>query len=710
MTISVRPHIATFAALFVLTAAAFACSEATKPSGTDVFAYPTSDASDSAVAEDVTGEDDADVGGVVEPEPCESDGMWGCACKSNDECLAGYCVEAEQGLVCSRKCIETCPKDWKCVQAGDTSDLAYVCVPKYTTLCRPCSDHGDCGQVGVDKGTNKCIEHIGAKGFVDGSFCGIACDIEEAGDCPSGFNCLTVSLPGEATVGQCFPESGECTCSASEVAQKLSTSCERSNEFGTCAGTRTCTVDGLTLCNVQAPEVEVCDGEDNDCDGLTDENDAVGCKVWYPDNDGDGFGIGEGGCQCANPGLGYAPIGGDCNDIVMAINPTGAELCDDLDNNCNGETDEAGSAGCSVFYKDKDGDKFGDPDDSACMCPSKKTADWITEAGDCDDTVFEIKPGVPEVCNGHDDDCDGKTDDENAQGCTLWYIDGDFDGYGPTELGKCLCAADLLYSVDKPGDCDDTKTDVHPTQIEVCDGVDEDCNGITDDGAAVKSCPALPNGGAACQGGKCVAGNCAPGYFDVDGNYDNGCECAADGWYGKSGGTCEQAQDLGAFGEAGSKDIKSGNVMPGEDGDWFRFDAVDTPDNPGAAGACDNFHVRVRFLINPGDQFVIDLYRGSCAGAAQICKGEVDTGWTVKFYGPPFGPATAAANPKGKDLPSPEPPPAGECKCAGGEGLPGMNTCSDNSAPFFVRVSRKAGLVPTCDFYQLEITNGVYSP
>jgi hypothetical protein len=458
--------------------------------------------------------------------------------------------------------------------------------------------------------------------------------------------------------------------------------------------------------------MEVCDAEDNDCDSKTDEDEAVGCKVYFPDNDGDNFGIGDGICLCESPGTAHAAVGGDCNDIVTDINPSKPEVCDDVDNNCNGETDESGSAGCEVFYRDKDADGFGDPDDTACLCPSKKSSDWIENGGDCDDSDYNVKPGLPEKCNGGiDDNCNGKTDEVNAEGCQLWFIDSDGDGYGPSDQGKCLCAATVLHKVQKSGDCNDTNDKIHPTVKEVCNGIDEDCNGTTDDGQAVESCPPVAMGNPACEQGKCTAGKCKSGFYDVDGDYGNGCECQADQWHGKQGGACEAAIDVGAFGEGGSKDIKSGNVTPDEGGDWYKFNAVDSGDTPLAGqGICDNFHVRARFLINPNNQFRLDLYRGSCAGVANICTGATDSSWTVKFYGKPYGPATAMGVAKGKVVPSPDPLPAGECKCAGGEGLPGMNTCSDNSAWYFVRVFRAPGVAPTCDFYQIEISNGTYSP
>ncbi len=165
------------------------------------------------------------------------------------------------------------------------------------------------------------------------------------------------------------------------------------------------------------------------------------------------------------------------------------------------------------------------------------------------------------------------------------------------------------------------------------------------------------------------------------------------------------------MGDGGSKVIVSGNVMPGEAGDWFKFKAVDGPD----VGDCDSFHVRVRLLKNPGQAFIVDLYRGGCAGANQVCKDQTDTSWTTSYYGKPYGPQAKPGQGSGAVTKSPQPLPAGECKCstkkgASGPGQPGMNVCQDNTAMFYARVALKAGAKPSCDYYKLEISNGSYKP
>ncbi|HAN32204.1 MAG TPA: hypothetical protein DCQ06_11450 [Myxococcales bacterium] len=634
---------------------------------------------------------------------CEFEGQWGCPCKTSDDCDSGYCIEGEDGYVCSKTCIDTCPPGWLCRQAN-ANDAVFICLPRYVTLCRPCSKHADCGSQGLAR----CIPNVADNGsFVNGSFCAAACS--DAEPCPEGYDCADINLGDDAPTKQCVPTSGECSCSQTEVNLSATTSCSRNNEFGTCKGSRTCSEAGLTLCDATAPSAEICDGFDNDCDGQTDEVDAAGCTLYYPDNDGDGAGIGEGQCLCQNPGPGYAVVAGDCNDVVKDINPAAKEVCNDLDDNCINGTDEPGASGCTVYYKDKDGDGFGDPDDATCVCPSKVTPELISKGGDCKDDNVAVKPTAVESCNGGiDDNCNGETDEEGANGCQLYYVDKDKDGFGNSKTGKCLCGPTGDYLTKKGQDCEDELVDVFPGSKEKCNNIDDDCNGTTDDGDAPKTCPQTAGAEASCTAGVCGIAVCPKGYFDIDGDTKNGCECQADANFGVAGGTCKAPINVGDLGDGGSKVIVSGNVMPSESGDWYKFKAIDGPDTNG----CDTFNVRARFLKNPGATYVLDLYRGSCAGQAQMCTNETEVGWTVNFGGKnAYGVFTALGKVAGSKTPSPNPKIGGECKCstatsATGQGKPGMNLCINNTAEFWVRVHVAANKQPACVSYQVELWNG----
>jgi hypothetical protein len=149
---------------------------------------------------------------------------------------------------------------------------------------------------------------------------------------------------------------------------------------------------------------EVCDGVDQDCDGIRDDG--------FPDGDADG----------------WAPCGGDCNDANSAVNPGQAEVCNGINDNCTGGIDEG-------FDVDADG--------------------FTTCGGDCNDGSAAVHPGVTEICNGIDDNCAGGIDEG---------FDVDADGF--TTCG---------------GDCNDNNAAIRPNAVENCsNGVDDNCNNLTD--------------------------------------------------------------------------------------------------------------------------------------------------------------------------------------------------------------------------------------
>ena len=195
---------------------------------------------------------------------------------------------------------------------------------------------------------------------------------------------------------------------------------------------------------------ESCDGIDNDCDGSVDEELAA---TWYADLDEDGFGDLNNTVQACEQPSGYVSNSEDCNDTSADFYPGATEddCTDPSDYNCDG----------SVGYEDNDGDGY-----AACE--------------DCDDSVADVNPGEDEVCDGDDNDCDGYVD-YNAVDATTWYIDTDGDGYGsPREdYVKVECDQPAGY-VDNDDDCDDTSAEALPGGFEICDGLDNDCNGAVD--------------------------------------------------------------------------------------------------------------------------------------------------------------------------------------------------------------------------------------
>ena len=165
---------------------------------------------------------------------------------------------------------------------------------------------------------------------------------------------------------------------------------------------------------------EACNDFDDDCDTFVDED---------FDLDSDGH-LDDALCGA---------LGSDCDDADPAIHDDAPELCDGDDNNCDGLVDE-------------DFDADGDGWLSLATCPT---------GDDCDDLDSSVWPGATESCNGTDDDCDGQEDE-------------DFDVDGDGHLDASLCAFG--------DDCDDTEPMANPDAIESCDGIDNDCDGYVDEG------------------------------------------------------------------------------------------------------------------------------------------------------------------------------------------------------------------------------------
>lgn len=127
---------------------------------------------------------------------------------------------------------------------------------------------------------------------------------------------------------------------------------------------------------------ETCDTIDNDCDGEVDEDDASDAPTWYLDADLDGFGnTASGETSCLRPSTAYVLTSGDCDDSNSSLSPNTSEVCDGIDNDCDGEIDEDVT---TDYYLDSDGDGLGDPTvlEASCSQPNGYVANNL----DCDDS------------------------------------------------------------------------------------------------------------------------------------------------------------------------------------------------------------------------------------------------------------------------------------------------------------------------------------
>ena len=288
---------------------------------------------------------------------------------------------------------------------------------------------------------------------------------------------------------------------------------------------------------------EICNGADDDCDGVADE-DALDAITWYADADADGSGVADGTTSACDLPDGFAVSDDDCDDTTAAVHPGATELCDGLDNDCDGEADESDAADATRWFLDVDGDGYGDASVGAESCT--QPVGWIDQGEDCDDGDAGVNPGAIEGCNGIDDDCDGRVD-LGAVDAIRWYSDSDADGYGDPGDERLACEQPAGSVLDAT-DCDDSSEAVHPAADELCNQVDDDCDGLVDDDAldgltwymdADSDGYGLASAAAyACQrpdGHVADAGDCDdtvavahPGAPEVCDGLDNDCDAVAD--------------------------------------------------------------------------------------------------------------------------------------------------------------------------------------
>ena len=303
---------------------------------------------------DVLTEDTSPAEDIGPDEGCP--GGAACPCVSPEDCFSGICAEGSEGPVCAQPCEAGCDVWQRCVAVEGGPDAALFCVDAWARLCSPCLQSEDCNPPGTTEA--RCLD-----GGSAGSTCGVPCD--QDGDCPSGYACRdTADVEGDSA-SQCVPVDDvgapiACACTANAVALGLITPCSGAPAQGEpqllCAGEARCVAVGeAPVCEVAAPGAEVCDGADNDCDGLVDEascddgnlcttdscDPATGCVHQAnvgPCSDGDVCTLGDqcAGAVCVAGAPGACDDGDVCTDdgcdpAVGCLATENAAPCDDGD-------------------------------------------------------------------------------------------------------------------------------------------------------------------------------------------------------------------------------------------------------------------------------------------------------------------------------------------------------------------------------------------
>ena len=392
-------------------------------------------AEDSAPPDDCSGTA-TDCAGVCVDAQTDVNNCGGCgvACASGESCSAGVCVTSDPGCdsgqtECGDSCVDTNTDGAHCGGCNNACLAGQTCDGGTCTGGEECSGEGEqvCG--------GECVNTTN-----DGSHCG-GCN----NSCGDDASCSDGACVCAAGLEYC---NGECV--------NLDSSSDHCGAcLSPCLESQMC-IEGA--CEAVIPEV--CNGEDDDLDGLTDEGD-----------DGTPLTV-----DCANL-CGEGTQTCEAGEFTDCTAPAPSdEVCDDVDNDCDGIVDEGVT---TTYFDDFDGDGFGDPDlafaAEACSLPDGPSSTggvYVENNLDCDDIDETINPDADEVCDegGADENCDG-TANEDCE-CV-----GDVEcgtDVGICEFGVQVCDGGTL------GECGGEDF-IGPLAGELCNGEDDDCDGEVDE-------------------------------------------------------------------------------------------------------------------------------------------------------------------------------------------------------------------------------------
>jgi hypothetical protein len=192
----------------------------------------------------------ADAGADAGADAPPGEGGFGAPCEGHGDCESGVCVEGHAGPICTAPCEDDCPAGYACREISRGGAPASLCLPIVDRLCEPCDEDLDCAG-------GRCVAQD------QGRYCASSCE----GGCPGGYLCAETAVDGAgAPEFLCVPQGQTCACGALSVG--LEKACKVASGVTICYGVQACEVDGWGPCAL--PD-EICDGQDNDCDGELDE-------------------------------------------------------------------------------------------------------------------------------------------------------------------------------------------------------------------------------------------------------------------------------------------------------------------------------------------------------------------------------------------------------------------------------------------------------
>lgn len=469
---------------------------------------------------------------------------------------------------------------------GDCNDASSAINPSATEVCDASNVDEDCDGSADDDDTSVASAgfttfHPDADtdGYGDGASSLAACDspsgyTTDAADCDDGNSAInpdaTEICDAANTDEDCDGDADDADTSVDPAGFSTAWRDADDDGYGDATGTTSACdlgsgyVSDGTDCddgdaNIHPGGTERCDAADadEDCNGVADDAAALGQSTFYIDYDADGFGSTRYTTTACDAPSGYTTTTTDCDDARADVYPGAVERCDadDADEDCDGDAEDADASvsGQTAWFADADSDDFGDAAEGIVACDAP--LGYVDVADDCDDTNGDANPDAVEVCDADDvdEDCDGAADDADdsvaGAGFVLAFADADGDSFGDAANGIAVCDVPTGYSADA-ADCNDADAEVSPNGTETCDEVDEDCDGVVDDGAG-----------------------CNPddtGSPDDTGNPDSGgdtdSDTATDTDDDTDSGTASDKDDTGSTKDPGGCGCATGGATPGAAG------------------------------------------------------------------------------------------------------------------------------------------------